>query len=376
MNIAVIIPVVYRFMGVRESLLIAKSLAEAGIDVDIFIHTIDDDALEKLSKKTGNANVIFIRSGRYKSVSNKWYLYHQLTRKLDRQLAGLIEKRHREKKYDVLIVCANEGHWIPEYVKKWNTTAVPLLCVYIQEVIDHVIILGRDRSSPVLRALMSPFLSLLHFIESRRLADFDFKVTNSYWTSQIVQYLYGIEPDMVLAIIDTDLFKRPTNCVKEDYIALPTASLDRNGAEIAVRLFNEGIKLMSYGPSKVHPIPHMGFIDDDAMIKLLATARATLFLFDYEGLGLIPLESLAVGTPVITYDKQGPYATLSHTSPACVSFGHDYQTLKDHCIMRLSGEPASSERCAAVTEAFSPSKAIRQLIGIFRVGGDYESGDE
>ncbi len=46
----------------------------------------------------------------------------------------------------------------------------------------------------------------------------------------------------------------------------------------------------------------LGYVDDDLLPPLYARALGTVYVSDYEGYGLPPLESLAVGTPVLVSD--------------------------------------------------------------------------
>ena len=372
---AVVIPVIYRPYGVRESLLLAKSLADEGAKVEVLIHTADSDAFTDIKNHLGNLAVFCLNSKKHLRPSRAKYLFHQLTRRLDRELANVLKERHAIDRYDAIIVCANEGHWISEYVLKWRTDSRPVLGVYVQELIDHVILLRRERSFGIMRSFLSALLPLLHFIEQKRLSLFDVMLPNSKWTSQILRYLYGFETDMIISILDLKTFARPADAVRKDYIALPTSSLDENAKSIAVRLFSEGIKLISYGPECVNPVPYVGFLSDSEMIKFLSEAKATLFLFDYEGLGLIPLESLAVGTPVITYDKQGPLSALEAAPNDCVLFGHTYEDLRNYCNQFIHNESPPCKECIDFMTVFSPERYAKQLICILRECEERQDGN-
>ena len=55
--------------------------------------------------------------------------------------------------------------------------------------------------------------------------------------------------------------------------------------------------------------PHarlLGHVTDDELSDLYSNARFTAFPFTEEPFGLIPLESMACGTPILTYGAQGP----------------------------------------------------------------------
>jgi glycosyltransferase involved in cell wall biosynthesis len=60
-----------------------------------------------------------------------------------------------------------------------------------------------------------------------------------------------------------------------------------------------------------HPnIAFLGKVSDEKLVNLYSNALYTLFAFAHEPFGYIPVESMACGTPVLTYSKQGPLETV------------------------------------------------------------------
>lgn len=54
----------------------------------------------------------------------------------------------------------------------------------------------------------------------------------------------------------------------------------------------------------------LGRVSQETLRKLYTNALVTVFPFTEEPFGLVPVESMACGTPVITYDTQGPGETV------------------------------------------------------------------
>ena len=65
-------------------------------------------------------------------------------------------------------------------------------------------------------------------------------------------------------------------------------------------------------------------------------------MFDYEALGLIPLKALALGVPVITYDKEGPSLSLGDCS--MVKFVNSYEEIKSECSEALANPISQQEK--------------------------------
>jgi glycosyltransferase involved in cell wall biosynthesis len=76
-----------------------------------------------------------------------------------------------------------------------------------------------------------------------------------------------------------------------------------------------GVKIRAFGakgpfiPSYMRKHPNIeieGKVSNERLVDLYSNALYTLFTFNHEPFGYIPVESMACGTPVLTYDAQGP----------------------------------------------------------------------
>ena len=97
---------------------------------------------------------------------------------------------------------------------------------------------------------------------------------------------------------------------------------------------------------------------------MLQSAAATLFLFDYEALGLIPFESLACGTPVITRPEQGPGLELRGIPE--VHFFRSYEELLAVC-RKLLDTPRTEPRalgCWESVQGYAPDRAVASLLDV------------
>lgn len=91
--------------------------------------------------------------------------------------------------------------------------------------------------------------------------------------------------------------------------------------ETVLALARDGINVVAFG-SKIpagtdlaelkHFTNFRGFVSKEELINLYSGALFTIFPFHNEPLGMVPLESMACGTPVLTYFKEGPSETVLH----------------------------------------------------------------
>jgi len=166
----------------------------------------------------------------------------------------------------------------------------------------------------VLSKYLLPYVKLLdvkHVKGMRKLSRFI--VANSRFTASMYRDL-GVKVDYVIyPPLDTNLFKPSTNSPSEDYV------LTYIGKETDFKVLDiiakRGVKVYAFGskeqvlpePLKQNSLFHfLGRVSTERLIDLYSNALFTLFPFTHEPFGYIPVESMACGTPVLTYDKQGP----------------------------------------------------------------------
>jgi hypothetical protein len=309
-RIAVAVPVVKRVQGNRLAFCLTRALTRAH-EVTVYTETAFEGIVPEVERQIAPARFRALRVTSSDRLTNLELLSRQLRRGPDRRICAALRADHRGRPFDVVIVFANEGHWIAEYVASWDDAVRPTTVLVLLDPVEQVFLLARDRPFAAARELLMPLYPLLHAVESRRVHDFDRVFTISRWVSELASFLYGIGPSTSVAAVDAELFKSPTQLDDaRPYVAVPTASLRPSDGALLALLARQGVPLVTFGPRGVPGLPHRGYLPDAELVTLLAAARATLFLFDYEGLGLIPLESLAVGTPVITLPHGGPFVEL------------------------------------------------------------------
>ena len=116
--------------------------------------------------------------------------------------------------------------------------------------------------------------------------------------------------------IDTEFFK-PTPSPSRDYVLTYVGK--ETQFKVIRAIADAGIKVVVFG-SKVPWLPrwftshknidYRGRVSDEELVRLYANAKFTIYPFTHEPFGYVPVESMACGTPVLTYNKQGPGETV------------------------------------------------------------------
>ena len=334
MRFAFVQPCVCGVMGNRLAFGLERQLAKQGHHVDLYTFETSTLVLPEVQRMVYPAKLHCLHLNSRKRLGFWGYLNYNLRKSYDQILANEISKRHRESAYDLILVFSDEGRWLGDMIRKECPTPRPLTGVVLMELIEYNWFFRNEKSFPTLRWLAWPAVQALHWAHQRALRGYNLHYSISPWSDWMATYFYGIETRGQLIAVDDSFFEFDY-LTKDSYIALPTAALSMRQARIAQEVAARGVKLVSFGPRAVEGIPHLGFLSEADMQRVIASASALLFLFEYEALGLMPLEALALGTPVITQRKQGPGSILDGLE--CVSFGESSGELAGLCHAAILG---------------------------------------
>ncbi|HSQ53573.1 MAG TPA: glycosyltransferase, partial [Acidobacteriota bacterium] len=99
-------------------------------------------------------------------------------------------------------------------------------------------------------------------------------------------------------------------------------------------------------------------------VNLYTNALYVLFTFNHEPFGYIPVESMACGTPVLTYNKQGPTESVVNGSTGWLV--NDDEDLLDIALkIWKHGYPQKiRQNCIARSELFDSKKISDELIDV------------
>jgi glycosyltransferase involved in cell wall biosynthesis len=125
--------------------------------------------------------------------------------------------------------------------------------------------------------------------------------------------------DVISPPLDCSLFEPKTANPTADYVLTHFGTYGKEGKFSTVKaIADSGVPIRVFGDAsqmpqplkKHHRISFLGKVADAELANLYSNALFTLFAFQHEPFGYIPVESMACGTPVLTYRKQGPSETV------------------------------------------------------------------
>ncbi len=146
----------------------------------------------------------------------------------------------------------------------------------------------------------------------------DYLIADSSIVQKRIKRYYNRNAEIINSGINTDFFT-PSDEEKGDFYLLASRIKSHKSIHTAVEAFAKMNKpLLVVGEGKIYPylrkvwkdnIKFLGRVDDTVLRDLYRRARGVVFP-SYEDFGLIPLESIACGTPVIALNKGGVKETM------------------------------------------------------------------
>jgi len=197
---------------------------------------------------------------------------------------------------------------------------------------------GKDRAGLLTRtamALAAPYLRRWDIRTCNRVHNF---IANSHNVAERISRIYHRTSDVIYPPVSTDMF---TVSEKDDgYYLIVSALVPYKRVDLAIEAFNNyGDKLLVVGSGPEREklekranknIEFLGWQSDENLAHLYAGCRALIFP-GVEDFGIVPLEAMASGKPVVAYGEGGALETVvaDGVSPTGVFF---YESTVDALI--------------------------------------------
>ena len=142
-------------------------------------------------------------------------------------------------------------------------------------------------------------------------------VANSRYDRELYVHQGQRVDGIIPAPIDSRLFRPSTSSPTSDYV-LAYVGKETDWAAL-YQVARAGVPLKVFGAkvdnawARLRDVPNvqlLGRVDEAELVRLYSNAAFTVFPFTIEPFGYVPIESMACGTPVLTYARQGPGETV------------------------------------------------------------------
>ena len=145
----------------------------------------------------------------------------------------------------------------------------------------------------------------------------DYFIANSKNVQHKIEKYYKRQSTPIFVPVDTSKFKQVNTIGKyflivsriEPYKKVDLAIKAFKKLNLPLKIVGSGSCFEDYRKNNPENIKLLGRLDDENLVKMYQGARATIFPQE-EDAGIVPLESMACGRPVIAYAKGGALETI------------------------------------------------------------------
>jgi glycosyltransferase involved in cell wall biosynthesis len=222
------------------------------------------------------------------------------------------------------------------------------------------------------RCVYWPILKLLQLYDRSTVGRVDLFVANSTYIAARVKRLYNRDAKVVPPPVELSRFLSLSRQPEDWYLVL-SALAPYKRVEDAIRAcqrMNRPLKVIGSGPefealkslanSLGGDVEMLGWLDDDAIADHYARAKALLFP-GIEDFGIVPVEAIAAGCPVIAYAKGGILDSM--TEKTAVLYHEQTVDALAHAIGRFESRPVPFDigelRCRA--RRFSEAEFLKNF---------------
>jgi len=194
-------------------------------------------------------------------------------------------------------------------------------------------------------------------LEKKWINKADCIIANSKYTQNNIKRIYNKDSVVIYPAVDISKFttikKKNNNIifipgridfVKNQILALDALLRINPSYEIKIYITGYSINPISYKheifkrikklKEKGWDVQVLQYISDQQYIKILQNSLVTLYPARYEPFGMVPIESMACGTPVIALKEGGPMESIIHNKTGFLSSNQikEYKKYIQYCI--------------------------------------------
>ncbi|MGM0442124.1 MAG: glycosyltransferase [Elusimicrobiota bacterium] len=223
----------------------------------------------------------------------------------------LLVKSLNLKKYDLVI---STSHCVAKNVKSSKGGLHICYCHspmrYIWDMFDHYFTPAKSMPVYLAMKLVRPYLQ---FVDRWTSKNVDYFIANSQTTADRISRYYNRESRIIYPPVDTHYYT-PGQGGRENFYLVVSSMVPYKKVDIAVKAFNRSgkkLKVIGSGPELNYlkkiakgNIEFFEWCEKETLRKNYRRCRALIFP-GKEDFGIVPVEAMACGSPVLAYNEGG-----------------------------------------------------------------------
>lgn len=175
------------------------------------------------------------------------------------------------------------------------------------------------KKSPVTRFFGNIINHYLRVVDFKIAQNVDVFIANSHETASRIEKFYRRESVVIYPPVNVD-FAEIKNAKKSDYYFYigrlvlqkhpELAVLACNKLDLPIKIAGTGQMMKNLEEIAGSETEFHGAVDDEELQKLFAGAKALIFPVEDEDFGIVPVEAMAHGVPIIAHNSGGPKETV------------------------------------------------------------------
>jgi len=225
--------------------------------------------------------------------------------------------------------------------------------------------------------LFWPIKLILRKVDKKGAKGPDVLVANSNNVRERIKKYYGRESVVVYPAVEVGKINNEKNIAKKNYYVCLSRLVKQKGIDLAVKTFTRlklSLKVIGNGDELIYlkkiASPNIEFIvncDDEEKIKILSEARALVYTSKEEDFGIVPVEAMAVGVPVIAFRSGGVRETIVEGVTGLFFDDFTVESLSG-AIKLFQKKHFTASDCKKQAEKFREDIFRKKIIGILNKG--------
>lgn len=357
-KIAIIHDSLTDFGGAERTLL---SLLKIFPKADLYTSLLEGQ-LGREIKKTFKGQIFFSKLSNFNLITSypsffKPYFYHYYWSKLNLNVYDLVISSSHS-------FCAN---WVK--VKNKHISYIHTPPRFLYEEFNEMNWLRQ----PIIKKIIKPYFEYLRKKDKAKVQKIDLLIVNSKNVQSRIKKYYNRNSQVIYPPVKLPKKITKSSKIKKTHYLFFSRLVKQKGIELVIKAFNQSQKpLLVVGTSQqakkwqkiAKPnIKFLGFVSDQKMPDIYTQSKALIYASIQEDFGLVPVEAMSYGLPVIAYRDGGVKETVIEKKTGLFFRKYDEKAL-NKVIEQFEKMKFLKENCLKQAKKFSEQRFAEEIIKV------------